>query len=182
MSFLLFFSSFLLFILFSFSAFFGAFHFVGTWLEFDSRIVVAAMVRTRKRGLIVGADGESSGELEALLVPRCNVWHLRNGQHFLSRKRCGRCGAFKRVRLARCIYTVQHGLGFVVQVRMDEECQGIARMLMEVLGNKHIVALVLDLDHGGSVAGRGRLSSAVARTLLARIEGSVDRTAELASL
>ena len=110
---------------------------------------------------------------ESLMVPRCVMWHLSTDQHYICRAsvvcvvvRLSACA------LARCVYSVQRGLGFVVQMRLPEECQEIARLLMVKLGNFDLVAMVLDYDHGGSVEDRGRLSSKVARTLLARIEDS----------
>ena len=102
-----------------------------------------------KRKVLAGADEVERVELPSLLVPRCNVGHIRDSQFHLVRRRCVQCGAHKRVRLARCVYSVQHMLGFAVQVRKFAECREIGRILVAHLAIWY-VAMVLDMDRGGT--------------------------------
>ena len=85
-------------------------------------------------------------------IPRCHVWHVRPDNFYFPRDRCGVCGAHKRPKLARCVFSIQHQLGFAVQIREENECIVIFGLLMELLGGvSDVCLLVLDFDHGGSI-------------------------------
>lgn len=115
--------------------------------------------RVRKRARV-----ESRAVFNVMNVPQCGCWHMNSGPHGFRRRRCSVFGCFRRSRLRNvCPYGVQHSFGIVVQIRTDDEC---ARLHAELLaffgsGNVGLVSLMVDYDHGGSSAARGRISQRV---------------------
>ena len=74
----------------------------------------------------------------------------------------------------RCMFIHQHRMGLCLQIRSDEDCAELWKLLEAILGVRSIVALVVDLDHGGSaVVRREMITEAVRAHVYGRREQEV---------